>query len=292
MRIQIGFTEVLREQHCYRCGNLLGRSRAVLYYTPRRPRRSAASRVGSSLSRLNHAYRELTGYYERSCQTCGRDSTTEWNRRDPKPPARTHIGRLASLLTDRPERHTVDVTEGGLPEELAGAPFPVYGLSGQPLGLVMRRVYWDARQLRPSVDGIGLLYDTGAGSPPGWKLLLEQTAGSGAANRMKSPVRELRAIVEVVQEHGARGQRERYADRGNVFHYWNLERLPDASRRSVQLSVGGVPVRVDVAQWSDPQQVVLAHVSLSGVAIMAAAVDVPPVRLLAMLKGLAPLSGR
>jgi hypothetical protein len=37
--------------------------------------------------------------------------------------------------------------------------------------------------------------------------------------------------------------------------------------------------------------VVMAHLSLNGVAVMAAAVDVSPVRLMALLKGLAPLEG-
>ena len=106
---------------------------------------------------------------------------------------------------------------------------------------------------------------------------------------MRSPAQVLRAIVEVVQEHGARGQRDRYADRGNVFRHWSLGRLAGAPRRSVVVRVDDRPVQVKVTQWSDPQQVVVAHLSLEGSAVMAAAVDVPPARLMAMLKGLAPL---
>ena len=76
-----------------------------------------------------------------------------------------------------------------------------------------------------------------------------------------------------------------------MFRHWNLERLAAAPRRIVELSVGGAPVRVEVAQWSDPQQVVVAHLSLGGIEVLAAAVDVPPARLMAILKGLVPLEG-
>ena len=279
-----------RESYCYRCGNLLGNSRGVLYLVYRR-----RSRLDAALLLLTWPFVWLKNFYDfrfgmgdNKCRRCGVDSEREWREDVLGCPPDGPLKR-PSL---RPIHHTVEVAGGGLPEELTGVPFPVYGLAGQPLGLVMRRVSWDVGRLRPSIEGIDLLYDTGAGQPPRQRLVLEQALGAGAVNRMRSPVRELRSIVEVVQEHGARGQRERYADRGNVFRHWNLERLATATRRAVVLSIGGVPVRVDVAQWSDPQQVVLAHVSLNGVEIMAAAVDVPPARLMAMLKGLTPLSGR
>lgn len=276
-----------RESYCYRCGNLLGNSRGVLYLAYRR--RSSLDAFLSMLTWplvwLKNFYDFRFGMDDHKCRRCGVDAEREW-RVDV-------LGCQPDIPLKRPSlrpiRHTVDVTESGLPEELTGVPVPVYGLTDQPLGLVMRRVSWDVGRLRPSIEGVGLLYDTGPGRSPRPRLLLEQAAGSGAANRLRSPVQELRAIVEVVQEHGARGQREHYSDQGNVFRHWHLERLPDASRRSVELSIGGVTVRVDVAQWSDPQQVVLAHLSLDGIAVMATAVDVPPARLLAMLKGLAPL---
>lgn len=54
------------------------------------------------------------------------------------------------------------------------------------------------------------------------------------------------------------------------------------------MHIGDTPVGVEIGQWSDPQQVAVAHISLEGSAITVAAVDVPPVRLLAILKGLAP----
>ncbi len=278
-----------REKYCYRCGELLGNSRGTLYLTYRR-----RSRLDSVLSLLTWPFLWLKNFYDfrfamgdNKCRRCGVDAEREWRVdvlgcQPDGPLKRPNL---------RPVRRTIDVTESGLPEELTGVPFPVYGLGGQPLGLVMRRVSWDAGRLRPSIEGIGLLYEAGAGQTPHCRLLIEQAAGAGAIARMRSPVGELRAIVEVVQEHGARGQRERYADRGNVFRHWNLERLVAAPRRTVELSVGGAPVRVEVAQWSDPQQVIVARVSLGGIAVLAAAVDVPPARLMAILKGLVPLEG-
>ncbi len=276
-----------RESYCYRCGDLLGSSRGTLYLVYRRRSRFVLflSLLTWPLVWLKNFYDFRFGMDDNKCRRCGVDAEREWRVDvlgcEPDGPL-----KRPSL---RPVRHTADVTEGGLPEELTGLPFPVFGLAGQPLGLVMRRVSWEIGRLRPSIEGIGLLYHSESGSPPPRRLLLEQALGAGAVTRMRSPERELRAIVEVVREHGARGQRERYADRGNVFRHWNLERLAAARRGIVELSVGGVPVRVEVAQWSDPQQVVMAHLSLDGVAVMAAAVDIPPARLMAMLKGLAPL---
>ena len=279
-----------RESYCYRCGDLLGNSRGMLVMVYRRRSRLDALRslIKWPIVWLKNFYDFRFGMGDNKCRRCGVDAEREWKVDvlgcQPEGPLKRP--------SFRPVRHSVDVTVGSLPEELIGVPFPVYGLAGQPLGLVMRRVSWDAGRLRPSIEGIGLLYDTGPGRSPRPRLLLEQALGAGAVTRMRSPERELRAIVEVVREHGARGQRERYADRGNVFRHWNLERLAAAPRRIVELSVAGAPARVEVAQWSDPQQVVLAHLSLNGVAIMAAAVDVPPGRLMAMLKGLAPHVGR
>ena len=250
------------------------------------------SRLVSALSVLTFPFIWLKNFYDfrfgsadYSCRFCGVDTEREWREDvlgcEPHGPLkRPSLG---------PVRHTIDAAEGGLPDALAGASFPVYGLTGQPLGLDLQSVAWEAGRLSRAVEVVSLIYEAGAGQTPRRRLLLEQAAGAGAVTRMKSPERELRAIVEVVQEHGARGQRERYSDRGNVFRHWNLERLAAMPRRIVELSVGGVPARVEVAQWSDPQQVTVARVSLGGVAVLAAAVDVPPARLMAILKGLAPL---
>ena len=264
MRFQIGSTEILREQYCYRCGNLLGRSRSLLYFQPRL-RRTPASSVLSIVARVKSAYRELTGYYERSCRACNRDSTREWQRLAPRPPPRIPLGRFASLVTGRPVRRSIDVTESGRRHAMIWARFPVRGLDGKPLGLEVRSVSWEAGRLGSDARSVELLYEADAARPPRSRLLIVQAAGARAIARLRSPERELRAIVEVVREHGARGQRERYADRGNVFHDWNLDRLAAAPRRAVELSVGGAPARVEMAQWSDPQQVVVARMTLNGV---------------------------
>ncbi len=278
---------VPREKYCYRCGELLGNSRGTLYMTYRR-----RSRLVSALSVLTFPFIWLKNFYDfrfgsadYSCRFCGVDTEREWREDvlgcEPHGPL-----KRPSL---RPVRHTIDVGERGQPDALLRASFPVYGLTGQPLGLELRSVAWDVGRLKRAVEGIELLYEAGAGQTPRKRLLLEQAAGAGAIARIRSPERELRAIVEVVQEHGARGQRERYSDRGNVFRHWNLDRLAAVPRRIVGLSVGGLPVRVEVAQWNDPQHVIVARMSLGGIAVLAAAVDVPPARLMAILKGLAPL---
>ena len=280
---------VPREKYCYRCGELLGNSRGTLYLTYRR-----RSRLVSAISVLTFPFIWLRNFYDfrfgntdYSCRHCGVDTEREW-REDvlgceqhgplKRPPLRT-------------VRHTIDVAGSGLPDALPRASFLVYGLAGKPLGLELRSVAWEAGRLSRAVEVVSLIYEAVAEQLPRRRLLLEQAAGARAIALMRSPARELRAIVEVVQEHGAEGQRERYADRGNVFRHWNLERLAATPRRIVELSVGGVPVRVEVVQWSDPQQVTVARMSLGGIAVLAAAVDVPPARLMAMLKGLAPLGG-
>ena len=272
------------EKYCYRCGNLLGRSRGVLYYWSR-PRPSIGRATRSAASRVRYAFREVSGFLDRSCRLCDADTEREWREDVMHSPPINPLRRLAP----RPVRSTIAVTVGGLPAELPGASFPVYGLTGQPLGLELRSVAWETGRLLPSARVIGLLYEDAEGSAPRSRLLLESEEATGHAARAPSPERELRAIVEVVRQHGARGQRERFIDRGNVFRHWNLGRLADAYRRSVVMHVGGAPTRVELAQWSDPQPVTLAHVRLEGAALLAAAVDVAPVRLLAALKGLAPL---
>ena len=287
MRFGYASIHIPREKYCYRCGDLLGNSRGTLYMVYRR-----RSWLVSVLSLLTFPYIWLKNLYDfrfgnadYSCRRCGMDTEREWREHvlGCEPHGPLNQPPLESV------RHTVDVAESGLPEVLSGASFPVHGLSGQPLGLVMRSVSWDSGRLRPSVEGVGLLYDTGAGQRPRRRLLIQQAAGERAIARMRSPSQELRAIVEVVREHGARGQRDRYADRGNVFRHWNLGRLAGAPRRSVVVRVGDRPAEVEITQWSDPQQVVVVNLSLEGSAVMAAAVNVPPVRLLEMLKNLAPL---
>ena len=289
MHLRSAYIHNRLENYCYRCGNLFGRSRGILYYRPRRRRETPASVARSIFSRLRYAYREFTGYHERSCRKCGRDSTTEWNRRLPGPPPRTLPGRIASLLSGRPVRHRVDLTAYGLPGAPAKTPFPAYGLVGRPLGLELRSMSWETRRSGSSARRIGLLYEAQGERPPWRRLLLEQAADGEETGRMWSPEQELRAIVEVVQQHGARGQRGSYADRGNVFRHWNLARLAAARRRTLEMHVGCAPARVEIAQWSDAQQVVVARLRLRGAEAMAAAVDVSPARLMAMLKGLRPL---
>ena len=274
-----------KERYCYRCGSPLGGGQSVLFRARRR--RWPVWLLKNPFIWVKNLYSLRFGNADWRCRRCGVDTEREW-RED-------ILGNQPNSPLNQPAlnpvRLTIDVAESGLPEVLSGASFPVYGLSGQPLGLVISSVSWDSGRLRPSVEGVGLLYDTGAGQRPRRRLLIQQAAGERAIARMRSPAQVLRAIVEVVQEHGAEGQRERYADRGNVFRHWNLERLAATPRRIVELSVGGVPVRVEVVQWSDPQQVTVARMSLGGTAVLAAAVDLPPARLMAMLKGLAPLGG-
>ena len=274
---------VPKEQYCYRCGNPLGGGRSMLV---------RARRYSWPVWVLNNLYIWVKNLYllrfgnaDWRCRRCGVDTEREW--REDVLGYQPHNPLKGPTL--KPVRHTIDEADSGLPDVLRRASFPVYGLTGQPLGLVMRSVSWDTAGLRPAVEGIGLLYDTGAGQRPRRRLLIQQAVGEKAIARMRSPAQELRAVIEVVQEHGARGQRDRFADRGNVFRHWNLARLSEARRRNVVVRVGDAPVEVEIAQWSDPQQVVVTRLSMEGSALMAAAVDIPPVRLLEMLKGLAPL---
>ncbi len=275
-----------REKHCYRCGSELGMGTSVLVMYRRR------SRLVEMLSMLAFPYIWLKNFYDFrfggfdwKCRVCRADTERKW--REDVLGCEPHVSPKRSPFG--PVRRTVAVTEGGLPAEMSAAPFPVYGLAGQTYGMALRSVTWETGRVRPSVRRVALLYEAVEGVAPRPRLLLEQSAAGVVDDHARPPERELRAIVQVVEQHGARGQRERYADRGNVFRHWNLRRLAAAPRRSMTLHVGGSPAQVEVAQWSDPQQVTLAHVRLESASVMAAAVDVAPARLLAMLKGLAPL---
>ena len=182
--------------------------------------------------------------------------------------------------------HTAEVGRAGPGGLLPDTPFQVYGLKDRPLGLRLRTVSWNKRGLRSVVNAVTLGYAAGDGQQPDRKLQLEQAAG--VDNRMRTPVRELKTITSLVGEYGSRGQPDSYLSRGNVLKYWNLERIYRAPRRNVVIHTDGAPVEVELVHWQEPQDVVLAHLVLGDRAVVAASVNIPPTRLLFMLKSMVP----
>ena len=114
---------------CYRCGELLGMSRSVMYaYRP-----SPVNVVPAMVNQLVELRRELASRWsdggQSYCQRCRKNSNWKDDLpfSEPRPAGEDALGLaiLPGLLTD--------------------APFMVYGLKGNPLGLRLRDLDWSGR---------------------------------------------------------------------------------------------------------------------------------------------------
>ena len=168
-----------------------------------------------------------------------------------------------------------------LPRILTEAPFPVYGLKGNPMGLRLTDLDLDSR----SHDSYILRYVAGEPSNP--MLALDLTQG---ADLSQGPEEELRAVIGLVLGCAPEEQRALYLDRRNVHRDWNLDRLSRAPRRSVTIRIDGLPAPVEYSHWDEPQQITLARMAPGGRPSLAVSMGLPHVQLLRLLKGLVSLN--
>ena len=254
---------------CYRCGELLGMSRRIMYaYRP-----SPVNVVPAMVNWLQSLREELALRWsdgrQTYCQRCRKDS--DWT-------------------DDLPFRERGSAQEDALgvdvsPRLLADATFAVYGLKGNPLGLRLSNLDWSGG----NPGRVSLRYTAGEPGNPQPALDLHQGAGLTQESPEERLLTELQAVVSLVLACSPIEQREFYLDRRNVHRDWNLDHLRRAQRRSVTIQIDGEPTSVELGHWQEPQQVVLARLALDGHRVMAVSLGVSQVQLLGLLKGLAAL---
>ena len=254
---------------CYRCGELLGMSRSVMYaYRP-----SPVNFVPAMVNWLGELRRELASRWsdgnQSYCQHCRKNS----NWKDDLP-----------FSEPRPAREDA-LGLAVLPRLLADAPFAVYGLKGNPLGLRLRDLDWSGRG-----PGRAILRYT-SGEPGASSASAGPLSGADASQQSADErlLTELRSIISLVLSGASTEERESYERRRNVHRYWNLDYVSRAPRRNVTIQIDGKRAEVELAHWQEPQQVALARLALDGRPAMAVSLGISHVQLLGLLKSLVAL---
>ena len=254
---------------CYRCGELLGMSRSVMYAF----RPSPVNFVPAMVNRLVELRREMTSRWsdgnQSNCQRCRKNSN--WKDDLPFSEPRPARGDALGLAI--------------LPGLLTDAPFMVYGLKGNPLGLRLRDLDWSGRGPGRAI----LRYTSGEPGYPQRALDLYQGADASQHSADERLLTELRSIISLVLGCASTEQMKSYLSRGNVHRYWNLDYVSRATRRNVPIQIDGKRAEVELAHWQEPQQVALARLALDGHTVMAVSLGFTHVQLLGLLKSLVAL---
>ena len=211
----------------------------------------------------------LSGGWESYCQRCRKRST--WNE---------------ELPFSGPRAEPDDALGAGdLPRLLAEAPFTVYGLKGNPLGLGLSDFQLSNRGRGQAI----LRYTAGEPDHPQPALDLAQGAIPARDSAEERLLTELKAVVGLVLGCAPVEQRRFYLDRRNVHRDWNLDYLSRASRRDVTIQIDGGALQVEVAHWQEPQQIALARLALDGRSLLAVSLGITRIQLLGLLKALVSL---
>ncbi len=254
---------------CYRCGELLGMSRRIMYaYRP-----SPVTIVPAMVNWLQSLREELASRWsdgrQNYCQRCRKDS--DWNDELP-------------FSEHRPAREDA-LGVGVLSRVLSDAPFAVYGLKGHSLGLRLSDLDWSAR----GPGRVILRYTSGEPDYPQRALDLTQDADLSREPSEERMMAELRAIISLVLGCASTEQRESYERRRNVHRHWNLDYVSRAHRRNVTIQIDGKHTEVELAHWQEPQQIALAHLALDGRPALVVSLGLSHVQLLGLLKSLVAL---
>ena len=254
---------------CYRCGELLGMSRSVMYAF----RPSPVNVVPAMVNQLVELRRELASRWsdggQSYCQRCRKKSNWKDDLpfSEPRPAGKDALGLaiLPGLLTD--------------------APFMVYGLKGNPLGLCLRDLDWSGRSPGRAI----LRYTSVEPDYPQRALDLYQGTDASQQSADERLLTELRSIISLVLSGASTEERESYERRRNVHRYWNLDYVSRAPRRNVPIQIDGKHAEVELAHWQEPQLVALARLALDGRPAMAVSLGISHVQLLGLLKNLVAL---
>ncbi len=277
---------------CHRCGGLLGMGRTVLY--TRRPGDAGRLRTYSTRA-VNEIRLRWPGDVDSTfCQRCRQRSlgvppapSSSFGRRPTITRVLAHFvgGLTAAKKFLRPHSTSEDAERHvDLVHLLAGFNFPVHGFRGGPGGLRLRDVGWIGRGSGGSRGQVRLRYAAGGPNGPRRAVELSQDGtivGEAAVDR---PFSELQAIVGLVTSHGSEELRREYRLKGNVHRDWNLDRISRTKRRRLTVTIGGGPMKVELAYWWKPEQVVVAHMTPDGHSILATSLGISHIELLTLLK--------
>ena len=172
-----------------------------------------------------------------------------------------------------------------LPSLLAEAPFVVYGLKGNPLGLRLSDLDWNTRGPGRAI----LRYTSGEPDYPQRALDLIQNADLSREPSEERRMADLRAIISLVLGCTSVEQRESYKRRRNVHRFWNLDFVSRAPRRNVAIQIDGKHTEVELAHWQETQLIALAHLALDGRPALVVSLGISHVQLLGLLKSLVSL---
>ena len=185
----LGYAPIGKEPYtrCYRCGELLGMSRSVMYaYRP-----SPVNFVPAMVNWLGELRRELASRWSDGnqlyCQRCRKNSNWKDDLpfSEPRPAGEDALGLaiLPGLLTD--------------------APFMVYGLKGNPLGLCLRDLDWSGRSPGRAI----LRYTSVEPDYPRRALDLYQGTDASQQSADERLLAELRSIISLVLSGASTEQR-------------------------------------------------------------------------------------
>lgn len=175
--------------------------------------------------------------------------------------------------------------DGGL--DFAGLvdfmPFPVLGVEGHPYELRFRSVIYGSNISRDRPE-------------PRHHLQLDHVAGDrrnpmrGLTIIQNRPLPEQDIVQSVVTRLCSLQQRTRYIADWDFNRDWNEQKVADAERFSPVVNICGQRTNVAIAQWEEPQLVLLASLELGGVPYAVASMNLPRPDFVKVLEKLAVLN--
>ena len=229
------------------------------------------------------------------CPSCGAAGGVGWatlmSRHSPRNPLMRLLSHLrrgrqhprARAQMRRRDSFLGDDGRVDLSRLLAAVSFPVYGLNGRPLGLRLRSPGWGGKGSPVTIHRVRLGYVAGDPRQPERAVALTQEP------EVDSGEDELGVIVSLVHNYAPKEHLEGYTLRGDIHRDWNLERLRLASRQQTTIQIGTMPVEIRMASWEEPHRVILARLTLGGVQLLAASLNISREELLPALSTLATL---
>ena len=174
---------------------------------------------------------------------------------------------------------------GAMARHLAAVSFPVAGLRGHPLGLRLRRPRWG----RPGGRRISLHYVAGDPRAPTRVLHLHQDRAPEGGMPPSEALGDAEAIHELIRDGSPTRADRPLVHLEEVIRDWSGERVRQAPRRQVIVTIEGSPVRVQLASWEEPRQVNVARTVLGGRQVLAASLGMSAEELLRVLESLTTL---
>ena len=168
---------------------------------------------------------------------------------------------------------------------LGDAPFAVLGLKGHPLDLRLRSPGWSGRD--GDIRQVDLGYVAGQPRAPERALHVEQ---GRVDSQKRSQAAESGAIIHhLVANNAPRDAEEPSRHLEELNRDWNRERVEQAARRRVPVTIEGEVVEAEIASWEEPRRVNLARITLGDRFLVAASLGMSVAELVQALESLVTL---